>query len=223
MTNILQTPVIMYKLVSQNYTSRGEMKWEIGKTNRATNPGTEMCTDQVLHCYEDPHLAIIFNLRHANIKNPKLFEIHCSPIVADDGLKFACHEQTPIREFEVPVITLNQKIAFGIKCALSVCSNPKFVLWANNWLTGIDRTRKSAAAYTAAAIADADDAIAADADTATYAAYTAAYAAAAAAAAYTANAAAAYAAAYAAAAAYKAAKLIFKSIIQEVLLMENLK
>ena len=39
-----------------------------------------------------------------------------------------------IKEIEVPNITLTQKIAFGILCALEVYKVEDFVKWANNWL-----------------------------------------------------------------------------------------
>jgi hypothetical protein len=192
---------IMYKLVSKDWTTHGGMKWEIGKTNCATKPGTEMCTNQVLHCYNDPRLVVIFNPIHANISGPHLLEIRVDKIVNSDGLKFASKEQTPIKEIEPPKLSLNQKVAFAIKCALLVYKEASFVSWANNWLGNVDRSDSTAAAaydYAAAAYA---------ARAAAYAAAYAAYAAAYAAAAYDyAAAATAYAAAYAARAAAYAAR-----------------
>ena len=110
--------------------------------------------------------------------------------------------------------TLNQKIAIGILCSLEVYTEPKYVAWANGWLEGKDRTKKSAAD----AYADADAAYAA------YAAYAAAADAAAAAAAYAAADAAA--AAYAADALKRSIKVKFSinlfTIIEKVMNMENL-
>ena len=107
--------------------------------------------------------------------------------------------------------TLNQKIAIGILCSLEVYTEPKYVAWANGWLEGKDRTKKSAAD----AYADADAAYA------TYAAYAAAADAAAAAAA-----ADAYAAADAADALKRSIKVKFSinlfAIIEKVMSMGNL-
>lgn len=196
--------VTMYKLVSQDMTTRGGMKWEIGKTNRANAVGTRMCTNQVLHCYNDPRLAIIFNPIHAGITDPILLQIECSTIVNSDKLKFACKEQTPKCRLPLPEVSLTQKVAFAVKCALTVHKASEFVLWAENWLSGVDRSSRAAiAAHAAATAAYADTAANA---TAAYAAYAAAYDA--------------DTAAYAANAAAHAADISFVDIITWV--MENI-
>jgi hypothetical protein len=129
-----------------------------------------MCTDQVLHCYNHPLLAVILNSVHANIKNPLLFEISVDKIVASDGLKFASKSQTLIKEIPLPEISLEQKIEFGIRVAKTIYTEKKWNEWADKWLDGSDRSKESAAyavaAYAAAAYAAAD---------AAYAAYTTAY------------------------------------------------
>ncbi len=172
-----KTMPTMYKLVSQEWTTHNGMKWAIGKTNKATGEGTEMCTNQVLHCYASPEQAVLFNPIHANIYNPILLEIECSEIVANDGLKYACKEQTPKKEICLPVFSLNQKIAFAIKMALLVYKAAPFVKWAEKWLSGKNRTADDADAAARAAARAAAYAADAAADAATYAAY-AAYAAA---------------------------------------------
>ena len=171
-----------------------------------------MCTDQVLHCYNHPLLAVVFNPMHANIQNPKLFEINVDKIVNTDGLKFASKSQTLIEEIPLPEISTEQKVEFAIRVAKTVYKEKKWNEWADKWLNGEDRSEESA--YTAAYVANAANANAAafasaaawaTARAANYAAASAAYAAnaanyAAASAAYAANAAnAAKVAAYAAA------------------------
>ncbi len=193
--------IIMYKLVTPQMSTNNNTKWEIGVANRAMEPGNDMCSNQVLHCYSDPLLAVLFNPIHASIINPVLLKIECSEIINTDGLKHACKEQTPISMEELPVVTTTQKIAFAIKCALLVYKATDFVMWANKWLSGEDRS--PADAYAAAAAArDARDYAAGD-----YATYAADAYAAAARAAQAAGDYAAYAAdAYAAAAAARAAR-----------------
>ena len=188
----------MYKLVTQEYTTHGGMKWEIGKTNKATHEGIEMCSNQVLHCYKTPEQAVLFNPVHVNIQNPILLEISCSDIVANDGLKYACKEQTPVREVVLPKLTTNQVVAIAIKLACLVYESSEFIVWANNWLSGRDRTARAADAAADAAYAAADAARAADA------AYAAAYAAA--------------DAAYAARSARGAADAKFSGNLQEVII-----
>jgi hypothetical protein len=142
---------IMYKLVTQDFTTHNSMVWELNKTNVATGPGNKMCTNGVLHCYASPEQAVLFNPTHANIQNPVLLKITCSDILDTDGLKYCSKEQTPIEILELPVFTLDQKVTFGIRCALLVCKDAKFIKWAAAWLDGTDRTKESADAATAAA------------------------------------------------------------------------
>jgi len=191
-----------YKLLTQEMTSHNNTKWELNVPVTIEKEGNKMCTDQVLHCYNHPLLAVILNPIHANIKNPKLFEIEVDKIVNSDGLKFASKSQTLVKEITLPEISLEHKIQFAIKVAKLTCKDEKWNLWADKWLNGSDRSKESAYAANAYAIAYAAYAYAA-----AYAAYTTAYAAAHAAYAYAAAYAAyttAYAAAYAAHAAHAA-------------------
>ena len=173
-----------YKLLTQDMTSHKDTKWELNKTITVTEEGIEMCTDQVLHCYNHPLLALIFNPIHAKISNPRLFEINVDEIVNTDGLKYASKSQTLIKELTIPEISLEQRIEFGIRVAKLVCKDTKWNTWADNWLDKSDRTKESAraayAAYRAAAYAASAAAYAAwaadDADAADAAAASTAYA-----------------------------------------------
>ena len=161
-----------YKLLSQEMTSHNDTKWEIGVPIFVSKQGNEMCTDQVLHCYNHPMLAVIFNPIHANIRKPKLFEIQVDGICNNDGLKFASKSQTLIKEISLPEISLEQKIEFAIKVAKLVYKNGSWNSWADKWLDGSDRTVGAAyaaasavgaayaAAHAASAVADAADAAA---------------------------------------------------------------
>lgn len=205
---------IMYKLVSQKMTSRNEMEWKIGKTNKALGEGVSLCSADLLHCYISPLQAVMFNPIHANFKNPKLLKIECSAILAEDGLKYGCKEQTPLEEIALPEITTIQLVAFAVKVALEVYKDPAFEEWADNWLSGKDRSIESAHANNAADAAEAARNTAAEA-AAAYAAADAAHVAA-----YATHVAhAAYAAAAAAEAAADAcnAKIDFEAILRAVI------
>jgi hypothetical protein len=186
------------------------------------------CTDTVLHHYDHPLLAVLFNPTHGNYPNPRLFEIETDEQVGTDGLKGWCRAQRVLRELPLPEVTTDQRVEFAIRVAKRVCADPVWNVWADAWLDGSDRTAARAAARAANADAAARAAAnaaalaaahAADADAAAYAvcaaacadaaAYTAAYAAA-----YTAHAYAAYAAAHAACAA--AEPIDFLEIAMEI-------
>ena len=191
--------MIKYKLTDQNLKTHNGFKWRIGVT-KFTNGIGGLCSPGFLHYYHHPLLAVFLNPIHANIKNPLLFEIEATGKHLDDNcLKGGCTEMTLIKEIELPVVSIIQRVAFGILCAMEVYKRENFIKWAENWLNGMDRgsaNAANAAAYAADAAANAA-ANAANADNADNAADAAANAADAAA-----N--AADAAAYAANAAYAA-------------------
>jgi len=195
--------IIKYKLTNQNLQTHNNFRWKVRKWVKVKGKLKQsLCTDGWLHCYDSPLLAVLHNPIHAAIENPRLWEVEVDGECKNDrGLKCGYRRMRLFREIPVPNMSIIQRKAYGILCAKEVVTDNKWNLWADNWLSGKDRTAN--AAY-AAANAAADAAYAA-ADAA-YAADAAAYAVNAANAAYAVNAAnAAYAAAYAAyAAAYAA-------------------
>ena len=172
-----------YKLLSQDMKSYDNTKWKLNEIKEKSDKSKiGMCSSDVFHCYAHPILAILFNPIHADIENPRLFKIKIDGICNEDATKQASHSQMLYRELPIPEITLNQKIAFGIYCALTTCKKEGFITWANNWISGVDRSNNAAnaasdyAAYSAAAYS-ADAAYSAAAYSAAYAANAAAYAA----------------------------------------------
>jgi len=178
-----------YKLLRPDFTSHDNCKWEIGVWKETSGKG-ELCVPGWLHCYVHPLLAVLHNPIHANYNLAIMVEVEVRGTCKMDGqIKEGWTEMRVKREIEAPVITTEQRIKYGIHCALAGYKNADFKKWADSWISGADRT--SSAAYAAARAADA----------AAYAARAAAYAAHAAADA----ADAAYVSAHAAHAAYAAA------------------
>jgi len=129
-----------YKLLSKEMTSYKDTKWEIGIPIKIEKIGNTMCSNEVLHCYNHPLLAVFLNPIHVNIKEPKLFEIKVDEIVNNDGLKFASKSQTLINEIPLPKISSEQRIEIGIKIAKTVYKDEKWNEWADKWLSGEDRS-----------------------------------------------------------------------------------
>ena len=193
----------LYKLTDTHMQTYGGYQWEIGKEETAPGKGA-LCSKGWFHFYTHPLLAVVLNPIHAEIKEPRLFKAVCSgKLKKDHGLKVGVSSAVLVEEIPLPKITLTQKVAFGILCAKEVYKDEKWFIWADNWLSGKDRSHKTAYAAADAdaayAHAHAAAAAAADAHAAT------AYAHAATAHAATAHAATAAAAYAAAAAAYAAA------------------
>ena len=147
-----------YKLTTQKLTTHNGFQWIVGKKETTSGEGG-LCDKGFLHYYHHPLLAVLLNSIHADIKNPRLFEVKAKGKHLDDkSLKGGCTEMTLIKEIELPVITKTQKIAFAVLCAKKAYKEIKWNKWANDWLTNKDRTSATAhaAAHAATAHAAAD-------------------------------------------------------------------
>lgn len=160
-----------YKLTDQKMQTHNGFQWKIGVWKKAEGKKTNyLCSSGWLHCYESPLLAILHNPIHANIKNPRLFEVKIKGDMSKDNkMKCGFREMCLIKEVEIPIITKIQRIAYGILCAKTVYRVSKFVKWADRWLFNKNRTAEAAnaaayaAVYAAADIEDSDAVHSADA------------------------------------------------------------
>jgi len=178
-----------YKLTDQNrytrYDCSNGIKWKIGVWHEATGDiKNGLCSDAFIHWYDSPELAILLNPIHAGIKNPRLWECEIDgETKTDKGLKGGSRRVRIMRELPVLSFTTEQCVKFAILCTKQVYNDPKWNEWADNWLSGVDRSYAAAnaatnvadAAYAANAAANAAANVA---DAAAYAAYAAANAAA---------------------------------------------
>lgn len=175
-----------YKLVSRDLRTRigeeNETQWVVGEWQPELSGEGELCSEGFYHYYHSPLLAALLNPTHANIENPYCFEAETGGKHLDDnGVKGGCTKMRLVVEVDLPVISMNQRIAFAILCAKEVYKVAEWNQWADDWLNGKDRSAASAyaAAYSAnsaAANSAAYSAYAAYADSAnaTYSAYAAA-------------------------------------------------
>ena len=96
--------MIRYKLVDKDgYTRKGmagETYWLDGEEKAAITKGVELCTSSVIHYYDHPMLAILFNPFHADIQPPRLIEIETEEEIAHDGLKGGCRKQNLSRSWQ---------------------------------------------------------------------------------------------------------------------------
>ena len=180
--------MIKYKLTNQNMQTYNGFQWKLGEWQEAQGSSEkDLCTDGWLHCYDSPLLAILQNPRHADIKNPRLWEVEVAGDFKNDkGLKCGYRKMRLVKEIKVPKITTEQKIKYAILCAKQVYLEKKWNIWADNWLSNINRTAPAppvvyiigddayvvanSAAHAAASAADAHAAAHATYAVATYAA-----------------------------------------------------
>ena len=153
----------MYKLTDQNMQTHRGFQWKLGEVKTTSGKG-DLCGPGWLHCYTDPLLAVLLNPIHADIQNPRLFLAEVSgKSKHDHGLKSGYTRMTLIKEIPVPDITTENRVKFGIFCALEGYRDPGFIRWAEGWISGADRSENEADAASGAARAAAGAAWAADA------------------------------------------------------------
>ena len=135
---------LVYKLTDKQMQTYNGFQWELNVT-RFTDGKGHLCSPGWLHSYSDPLLAVLLNPIHANIENPRLFLGKASgAFLNDKGLKQGYTNLTLIKELPIPTISINQKVAFAILCALEVYKFLNFNAWAHKWLASIDRSYNSA-------------------------------------------------------------------------------
>ena len=149
-----------YKLTDRDMQTHNGFQWEPGvwysidKEER----GYGLCSESWFHCYDDKLLAVLFNPVHANIKNPRLFRCRVRGkrlVTVGDKYGFTQMVIPHDAELGLPVVTITQRVAFGILCAKEVCDGPEWNEWADAWLDGSDRSREAAWAAARAARAAA--------------------------------------------------------------------
>ena len=136
----------LYKLTDNNDRTYNKTQWGKGVTHTTTGDGIDLCSNGYIHAYTDPYLALFLNPIHAHFRNCHLWEAEGDVIKDDNGLKVGCKSLTTTRRMTKPHITKQMLVKFAILCALEVCDNAEFVVWANNWLSGKDRSKAAAEA-----------------------------------------------------------------------------
>jgi len=160
--------VKIYKLTDENMRTYGGFQWALGVERRIEKKGGELCSNAYFHAYEHPLLAVLHNPIHANYRNPRLFEAITDDEPLREGqMKLGVKSITLVKELPVPAITDEQRIRYAILCAKVVCDDEEWNGWADNWLSGKDRSRSAEraadAAWAAMAAERASQAASADA------------------------------------------------------------
>lgn len=107
-----------YKLTdSDGYSRRnlpGETHWSVGATVAPIGIGVKPCGPGVLHDYEHPLLAILFNPIHAGFINPRMFVLeHDELPQMDETKRWTTHSVRVVNEMEPPKITLEQRVQWA--------------------------------------------------------------------------------------------------------------
>lgn len=159
--------MVLVKLTGPGGVQR-RVHWVVGEMVEipVTERGTTLCAPGLLHTYEGETveealaLGMLMNPIHTVIASPEAYEVE-GDVVSRDATRAGAHRLLVLRRLDVPTVTIDQCVEIAIRCALVVCNEPSWVLWAEKWLNGEDRTvelaraaQKSAAAARAAELAD---------------------------------------------------------------------
>ena len=145
----------VYKLTDEKGQTYNNTQWGEGITHEIGVNSNELCSEQVIHCYRDPLIAVLANPIHARFEEYILWECEAGNIVSEDALKAGCKILTSLRRIKAPTVNKAQRIRWGILCALEVYNDDAFAAWASAWLDKSDRTAGAAerAAWVAAGAA----------------------------------------------------------------------
>ena len=144
---------IAYKLTDSKMRTYKGFQWELGKWYETTGKG-DLCSPGWFHFYNDPLVGMFLNPVHAGIENPRLFRAEVEGKFLDDnGLKCGYSRARLVEELTVPQISPVQRVRFAILCAKKVYKEKEWNKWADNWLSGKDRTKESTAIAESAASA----------------------------------------------------------------------
>ena len=146
----------LYKITDKNDKTRAgyqnECQWGENVTHRAKGKGKNLCSEDFIHAYTDPLLAVFFNPLGGNYdeKTMLLWEAE-GRISAKEVDKVGCRSLTTIKKIQKPEITTEQRVEIAIRLAVKVYKETSFIKWANSWLDTSDRTEAAARAAAGAA------------------------------------------------------------------------
>ena len=162
MATILKQWRTVYKLTDASGQTRNNTQWGPGVTNPCgvLSGQGDLCSAGYYHAYHTPELAAFLNPIGGNFDPATclfwLAEIRGTVQEEAGILKLGSTEQRTV--VEIPAIrpTTDQRVAFGLLCALAMLdanalSIPAFEQWAHDWLDGRPAARTAAAARAARA------------------------------------------------------------------------
>jgi hypothetical protein len=147
----------VYKLTGQDMQTHGDLwdpcncQWAIGVPAPRLSGEGPLCGPGHYHAYTHPLLAVALNPIFGDIKTPRLFRGLGEVSRTDHGLKLGCYTMTLVAEEPLPIIPraslVRWAIYLGREC--SGPSKPAWEMWADAWLSGLDRSVRAARAQAA--------------------------------------------------------------------------
>jgi len=134
-----------YKITDKDIRTYQGFQWVVGKWVKTSGKG-KLCSKNWIHVYAHPLLAVLHNPIHGGYNPIRLWMCEVKGRCNTEGqMKEGWSKVRLVKEIDVPEFSIEQRIAYGIKCALSVYAEKSFVKWAEEWLLGNDRSVTRAA------------------------------------------------------------------------------
>ena len=135
-----------YKITDAEMLTYQSFQWTLNVWVESSGKG-ELCNDGWLHFYDDPILAVMVKPIHLGIPvNPRMFRCECEgEFKEDSGLKFGCTRARLVEELLFPKVSTTQRVAFATLVTKEVCQDKAWNKWADDWLSGKDRSAWAAA------------------------------------------------------------------------------
>ena len=139
-----------YKVTDHEDHAGYEPQWGEGITHKTDGEG-ELGSKHWIIAYEHPLLAMFHNPIHGHYDG--LWHGHLWECTSDDAepiregqMRVGVRSLTTVKQLELPEFPLGQRVYYGILCALAVYNEEGFVVWAQKWLSGEDRSAGAARA-----------------------------------------------------------------------------
>ena len=137
--------VKVYKLTDENLQTREGFQYVLGV--EATAPGVgRICSYGWLHAYEDPLLASFFSPTHIHYFHPRLYRAEGKVGIRDGQIKLGCSKLILIEEIPLPEINIEQRVEIAIRTVMLVYTEPAWTEWAEDWLSGKNRSLEATGA-----------------------------------------------------------------------------
>lgn len=130
---------MFYLVTDQDNKTWRDIQWGENVTHDEEN------SNYHFEVYNSPQVACYMYPCYEGIKNPKIWLCTTGDNLSrEDGFRTRFAKITTIKEFPISLPTIEQRITFGILCAMSLVLNPLFRNWALSYLLREDQTQATA-------------------------------------------------------------------------------
>jgi len=137
--------MIIYKLIRQDRTTRDGFRYPPKGSRLPELDGIgELCSGHWYHGYAHPLLAVLHAPIHVDSDYTKMIEIEVPEVYAPSQMKLGFTTGIVGGVIPLPKITGEQRTRYGIGCVCSIYKDKFYRKWADDWISGKDRTKATA-------------------------------------------------------------------------------